>query len=274
VISDGVTPERVVPERVVPERVVPERATPDDSRRGAAPRPLRTTAVAMLVVAGLVVLIIGSDWLARVGSQTLLTQQIQDATGSTNPPGVAISGTWFLPQVIRGHYDTVDIDLAAVSSGPLTLTDLHATLTGVHLPFHDVLVRNVDRVVIDSATEEAMLTYDDLNSFLSTTGRRVSVQPVSDGVVTLTGTVDVLGKSVSASADAAISSKDGALTLSPVRLRTDTVLDRASESLLGQRFTLIVPLDPLPFGQVITEIRPQADGFHIRAGGVGVIVDP
>lgn len=254
--------------------------TPNSGSDGAPARSharrgrRRTTAVAVAVLAGTVLVLVGADWLARLGAQTLLARQVQDATGTTASPSVEIHGTWFLPQVIRGHYDSVDIDLQGLSSGPLTIASLHATLSGVHLPFHDVLVRTVDRIVVDSAREQALLTYDDLNRYLSATGRRVSVQPVSDGVVTLTGTVQILGKPVSASADATVGSEDGALTLKPLRLRTDSALDRASEILLGQRFTLIVPLDPLPFGQQILGIEPQQDGFHIDAGGADVVVDP
>ncbi len=255
-----------------PAHAAPE--TPVESPPPPPPGRISTGLLAASVILGIVLLVFGADRVARSGAQTLLARQIQDATGTAASPIVQIHGSWFLGQLIRGHYDSVDVDLTGISSGPLTITSLHATLTGVHLPFHDVLVRKVDRILIDSAVEDAMLTYDDLNAYLSATGRKVRVEPVKDGVVTLTGTVDILGTSISASADAQIGSEDGALSLKPLRLHTDTVLDKASELLLGQRFTVIVPLDPLPFGQVITSIEAQESGFRVQAGGTNVVVDP
>jgi hypothetical protein len=238
------------------------------------PTRRRTAAVAVSVVIGVVVLLVGADWLARVGAQSLLSRQIQDATGVLTSPVVQVHGGPFLPQVVAGYYDTVEVELVDVSSGPLTISTLSATLTGVHLPFHDVLVRKVDRIHIDSAEQTAFLTYDDINSYLSMSGHRVQVQPAPDGEVTLTGTVTVLGTEVSASAVAQIDSRDGALSLKPTRLDTDTPLDRASEILLGQRFTLLIPLDPLPFGQQIRSIEARDDGFLVEAGGSGIIVNP
>ncbi len=238
------------------------------SRRG------RTATTAFSVVLGIVVLLIGADWLSRVGAQTLLSRQIQDATGSLTSPAVRINGGPFLPQVVQGYYHDVHVELTDVSSGPLTIRSLNATLSGVHLPFHDVLVRTIDRVYVDSADETAFLTYEDVNAYLAVTGRQVTVEPAPGGEVTLTGTVTVLGREVSASADAQIGSDDGAVSLKPKRLRTDTVLDQASEVLLGQRFTILIPLDPLPFGQQIRSIEPQETGMVIRAGGTDIVVSP
>lgn len=243
-------------------------------RTAARRRPVSTALLATSAILLVVVLIVGADLLARAGAQTLLARQIQDATGTTSSPSIDAHGSWFLPQAIRGNYGSVDVDLVGLTSGPLTISTLHATLTGVHLPFHDVLVRKVDRIVIDSAVEEAFLTYDDLNGYLEATGRRVRVEPAGVGVVTLSGTVEILGKSITASADALIGSEGGALSLKPLRLHTDTVLDQASEILLGQRFTVLVPLDPLPFGQQITGIDAQDTGFLVQAAGRNVVVDP
>lgn len=233
-----------------------------------------TAALAMVVVIGTLLLLWGSDWLARRGAQSVLARQVQDATGSLAPPVVRVHGLFFLPQVIAGRYDDVDIDLADLSSGPLRIRSVHAHLTGVHVPFHDVLVNHVDQVVIDQSDEDALLTYDDLNNYLSATGHHVSITPTPDGNVELTGSVQVLGKTVSASAAAQLSSEDGTLAVRPIRLHTNTNLDRASEILLGQRLTLLVPMDPLPFGQHITHLTAGQEGIAVHAQGTFVVVKP
>ncbi len=234
----------------------------------------RTLIMALSVLLGMVAVLVAGDWLSRVGAQSLLARSVQEASGTFEEPQIAISGAFFLPQVIRGRYDRVDIDQVNVSSGPLRISSIRSELNGVHVSFHNLLVQKVDRIVIDHATEVALLTFDDLNSYLAQTGHRVTVQPTADGAVQITGTVSILGQSISASADAKVSSQDGAIALDPLRIHTDTSLDQASEVLLGQRFRLLIPLDPLPFGQVISSIEQQETGFLVHAGGTGVVINP
>lgn len=231
-----------------------------------------TVALAMTVVVGTLLLLWGGDWLARQGAQSVLSQQVQDATGTLSSPAVRVHGFFFLPQAIAGRYDNVEIDLGNVSSGPLRVQSVHAELAGVHVSFHDVLVDEVDQVVIDQSDEDAFLTFDDLNRYLSLTGHHVSMKSTPDGNVELTGSVQVLGKTVSASAEARLSSEKGMLAVHPVRLHTNTTLDRASEILLGQRFTVLIPLDPLPFGQHITDVTVHESGIGVHASGNSIIV--
>lgn len=234
---------------------------------------LRTLALALTVIVGTGLLLWGADWLARLGAQSLLARSVQASTGSSTPPTVRIDGSFFLVQVVRGRYDDVRMDFVDLTNGPLRINTLRAALTGVHLPFHDVLVRESNQVVIDRAVGEAFLTFDDLNRYLESTGRSIRLQAAAGGVQ-ITGTVDVLGQTVSASAETEISAQDGLLAVAPTRLRTDTPLDGASQLLLGQRFTVLVPLDPLPFGQQITDVAVQETGVVVRTQGIGVVIAP
>jgi LmeA-like phospholipid-binding len=106
------------------------------------------------------------------------------------------------------------------------------------------------------------------------TGRPLQVDSAPDGDARLTGTIQILGRTVSASTRAELGAQDGALSVRPTQLDTATRLDRASELLLSQRFTFLVPLDPLPFGQQVTEIHPAERGIRVEAGGMDVIVRP
>ncbi|GGL92939.1 LmeA family phospholipid-binding protein [Nakamurella endophytica] len=232
----------------------------------------RTVALALSVVIGTLALLWVADWLSRLGAQSLLARSVQDETGSPERPSVTIHGTVFLLQVIRGRYDQVDVDIPQLSSGPLRLQRVHAELQGVHLPFHDVLVRNARQVVVDRATEDAFLSYDDLNRYLRFTGRSLTVESAGSGKVTVTGTVRILGREVSVSADATLAARGDSVAVTPGRLHTDTSLDRASEILLGERLTLLVPLDPLPFGQLLTSIRTTEHGLQVQATGTGVVL--
>ena len=238
-------------------------------------RPRRSTVLlAVLVLLGTALLLWGADWAARWGAESLLARSIQNATGVAERPAVTLHGTFFLPQVVRGRYSDVDITVRDLVAGPLRIDRVHAELRGVRLSFHDVLTRQAGPVVVEKSQEDATLGYDDINRYLKATGRPITITTAPDGQAKLTGTVTVLGHSVSASALARFAPRDGDLAVVPTQLDTHTPLDRASELLLGQRFSFVVPLDPLPFGQELTSIRPGKTGIAIRARGSAFVVQP
>ncbi len=220
----------------------------------------------------LVAVLWATDWLARTSAQALLARKIQTETAVSETPTVRVDGLFFLPQVIRGRYDTVHIGMVDLTAGPLRVASLNSELHGVRLPFHDVLVGSANDILIDSASEQALITFDDLNAYLESTDRSVRVEPSDGGNVRLTATVTVLGQEISASADAEISAADGAVAIRPTRLNTNTDLDASSEALLGRRLTVVVPMDPLPFGQQINEIRTVDAGFIVDAGGSNIVI--
>jgi LmeA-like phospholipid-binding len=244
----------------------------DGRRRRRMPRP-STVALALASALGALLLLWGLDRVAHWGAETLLQRQIEDATG-VGDVDVQVHGTLFLPQVVSGSYDDVEVTVTGLRAGPLRIERVHAELHGVHLSFHDLLLRDVNAVVVDHSSEQALLTYDDLNAYLKATNRPVRAAPAPGDTTKLTGSVSVLGHDVSASARARLGVRDGSLTVQPTGLATDTVLDRASELLLGQRFTFVVPLDPLPFGQELTSVHAGDRGFTVAAGGTAVVIRP
>lgn len=254
----------------------PEHGVPETSRESARQRlrKRRTVALALSVVIDTLVVLWGADWIARWSAQSLLASGIADYTGSRTSPTVRINGNFFVPQVVRGRYDHVYVALDSVSDGPLRLESLTADLYGVHVPFHDVLVAHSNSVLIDRTHEAALLRWEDANDYLKFTGRAVRMEPSDDGQVLLTATVDILGTPVSASAEAELSAQDGGIAIRPRRLQTQTPLDSASELLLGRRFSFIVPLDPLPFGQTVTGLEVRDDGLLVQAEGTNVVVVP
>ena len=149
----------------------------EDARR-ADGRTGRRRAAALLVPAQAVALLIaipllfwGADALARLGAETLVARNLGVATGVIEPPDIEVRGRLFLPQVIRGSYEHVDVEIRGVTSRPLRVDRVDARLRGVRLPFHDVLVRDLGELgVVDSSTR-VRLTYADLNSYFDQTGR-------------------------------------------------------------------------------------------------------
>lgn len=232
---------------------------------------LQTTGVIVVVA----LLLWGADTLARIGAQTLLARNIQDATGVEVLPEVDVRGVFFLPQVIRGAYSDVQVTTQGVTGGPLRIDRVDSRLSDVRVPFHDVLVRDVRRVGIGRSVENLDLTYEDLNAYFAATGRRLTLAPGRDGTVRLSGNVDVLNQRVPVSADATLSVEDDVLRISPQSFDTGSgSLDAAGRLLLGKRLTLLVPLGTLPFAHHLTGVTADPEGVHLTAEGTDILVEP
>jgi hypothetical protein len=233
----------------------------------------RTVALALVVILGTVGLGWGVDYLVRVGAQSVVARTVQARTGVAGRPSVEMNGTVFLWQAVRGRYNDVRIGVRDLTSGPLTIARVDATLHGVHVPFHSVLVRDVNRIVVDRSDETAILRYDDLNRYLKSLGSPLTVAPLDGGQLKLTGTVSALGRTFSASADARVSAAPGGLDVTPTSIDTGvSALDRASQALLGSQFTFRVPLTALPFGQQVTSISVAREAITVDAAGTAVVL--
>jgi hypothetical protein len=238
-------------------------------------RPGRgTVGLALTVVMAVLLLLWGTDWVARRAAESLVARALQEQTGTFDRPTVEVRGFFFLPQVLRGRYEEVDIAMEGITSGPLRIESVEAELRDVYLSFHDLLYRNTDRLLIAETEAEAFLTYEDLNRYLEVTGRPLTVEAASSDELRITGSVDVLGETLEASADAALASDGAALVVQPTRVDAASGVDGVGELLLGQRFTFRVPLDPLPFAQEVTDIDVQDSGVLVGVSGTGVVLDP
>jgi hypothetical protein len=233
----------------------------------------------LLQVLGLIVVVVlllwSADTLARIRAETLLSRNIQDATGVEVPPEVDVRGIFFLPQVIRGAYSEVDVTTEGVTGSPLRIDRVESELSDVQVPFHDVLVRDIRRVGIGRSEEHLDLTYEDLNAYFAATGRRLTVAPGREGTVRVSGKVEIANQTVPLSADATLSVEGDALRITPESLNTGSgSLDAASRVLLGNRLRLLVPLGTLPFGHQLTGARADDEAIHLTATGTDIVVEP
>ena len=244
-------------------------ATAAPVRRLGRPQPA-TVIVALVVVLGTAVLFWAGNGLARVGAGALLARAVQQATGVDERPAVRLRGPVLSGQLVRGRYDEVRVEMPAVTAGPVRLTRLRADLHGVRLPFHDVLVQDSHHVAIDRATQDAVMTWDDLDRYLRLTGRGLRSAPAGAGLVRLTGSVPLVGRTVRASGEARFVPGGDGIAVRPVRLSLAPGHDSASLVLLRQRFTLQIPMQVLPFGQQVTSVTVEDEGLHVHASGAMV----
>ena len=110
-------------------------AEPRRRRRGLSParRRLLLQVLGVVVIVGM--LLWGADTLARIGAQTLLERNVEDATGVEVRPEVDVHGLFFLPQVIRGAYSDVHVATLGIDRGYMSVVSrrsLPATFIRVH----------------------------------------------------------------------------------------------------------------------------------------------
>jgi hypothetical protein len=91
-------------------------------------RGRRYLIVLVIVVALLVVL----DFAARVAAQNIMATKIQQQ-GLSHKPGVSIGGFPFLTQVASKNFQQVTITATNLTEGPVTITKVDATATGIRL---------------------------------------------------------------------------------------------------------------------------------------------
>lgn len=236
---------------------------------------MRRNTVLLAVAVVVVVLAVGwgLDRLIRVGAQSVVARAVQTQTGVAQRPTVKIDATVFVWEAVRGRYDQISIDVHGINTDSLRIADVQAVARGVHVSFHDVLVRDFQQVVIERTDETAYLRYGDINDYLKAIGRRVKLAPGKrPGEVKVTGTVTVLGRDISASADAKVNAGPGRLDIVPASVDSGlSGLDSASRAVLGQALTVRIPLSALPFGQKLTGIDVRSGDIVVHAAGTNVV---
>jgi hypothetical protein len=86
--------------------------------------------IALVVV---VVLLVAADFAARAVAENVAATQFQKQGDLTNKPDVTIEGFPFLTQVASKDFSDIEVSAANEKEGPVTITSINATATGVHL---------------------------------------------------------------------------------------------------------------------------------------------
>lgn len=231
---------------------------------------LLTDLVISLVVLALTVW--GLDWAARISAEGVVARSVQHAQQLTQQPNVDVHGWFFLPQVVTGRYNKVDITLRNLREGTLRLSSVTAHLQGTHVPLHAVVTNGVSTILVEQSRETLVFTYAALNTYLQTQDSPFTLAAGPAGQVKVTGHAKILGKSFAVSADATVRPAPGYLQITPTQLDTGSSLDAASRVLLGQRLTLAIPTAMFPFGQQVTSISPGKTTLTVRASGTNVLI--
>ena len=88
--------------------------------------------MALFAVIVILILLVIGDRVALAVTENDMASQFQ-ANGLPVKPSVTIEGFPFLTQLIGKDFHKVDISASNVPAGPVTISTVHATLTGLHI---------------------------------------------------------------------------------------------------------------------------------------------
>jgi len=128
-----------------------------DQARPRRRHPLRWIIIAVVVV---VAILIGVDFAAKSYAEGQMASQIQQQ-GFPKKPDVSIEGFPFLTQVIGHDLKNVKLSSTDVKEGPITISSINATMTGVHLN------SSFNSGTIDQLTGVATITFAALSNAMS-----------------------------------------------------------------------------------------------------------
>jgi hypothetical protein len=173
-----------------PQGYGPQDYEPQD---GPAPRPrrrrrpVRRSVIAFFVLLVLAIVLVIANFVGQAIAENDMANQFT-ANGFPVKPSVDIEGFPFLTQVMQKDFKKVVISASNIPAGPVTISSLNATITGMHLN------SSWNGATIDHLTATAFVSLNSLTGGISSElGDAASLTAVPDGANKLKVTGTVLG---------------------------------------------------------------------------------
>jgi hypothetical protein len=229
---------------------------------------VRRLLVTAAVTAGLLVV---GDRLAVTLAEEAVAAQVQSSADLPAKPDVDISGFPFLTQALDGRYREVTVGAEAVPTGGVPISELRVDLTGLEVPLGDALSGTVGAVPVSGLRATALLSYADLSK--QSGSRALTVSRGSGDRVVVTGSLQVLGRRVSATALSTVrlSGRTVIVTAKEVRVGNE-VADALLTRAIGDRLDLRVTVQRLPYGLVPRDVAVEADGVALTASAGATVL--
>jgi hypothetical protein len=158
-----------------------------------------------------------------------------------------------------------------VTAGGGRLSEFTASLDGVSLPLSSALSGEVDEVPVDRLTARVVLSYADLQRRLR--DRRLALSPGADGLLRVTGSVTVLGRTVSASALSSVRLAGPDVVVTAQRFEVGArPADRVLTAALGRRLDFTARIGELPYGLELTGVRIASEGVVATASAQDTVL--
>jgi len=178
-----------------PQRGAGTRSGPAYGPPPARRRSHRARNVLITLVVVIVGLLVAADRIAVVYAQNAIATKIQQQAQLSAKPSVTIEGFPFLTQVLARDLRQVDISASNVREDNVTISQINATATGVHVN------SSFNQVTIDQVNGNALISFDSIAGALpaplstATITADPSAGPngvnvnLGDGIATITGQV-------------------------------------------------------------------------------------
>jgi hypothetical protein len=154
-------------------------------------RPIRKSLIAFFILLVIAIVLVIGNFVGLAIAENDMASQFT-ANGFPVKPSVNIEGFPFLTQVVQKDFKKVQISASNIPAGPVTVSSLHATITGMHLN------SSWNGATIDHVTATAFISLSSLTDGISSElGDAVSLTAVPDGADKLKITGTVLGISAS-----------------------------------------------------------------------------
>ena len=172
-----------------PQDYEPEDGPPPRPRRRR--RPVRRSVISLFVLLVLAIVLVIGNFVGQAIAENDMANQFT-TNGFPVKPSVDIEGFPFLTQVVQKDFKKVVISASNIPAGPVTISSLNATITGMHLN------SSWNGATIDHITATAFVSLSSLTGGISSElGDAASLTAVPDGANKLKVTGTVLGLSAS-----------------------------------------------------------------------------
>lgn len=228
---------------------------------------MRRLVIALVV---LVLLLLAADRVGVVVADRAAARQIRTELALAGTPSVRIHGFPFLTQAARGRFDDIQVTVTGYDSGPLRDIDVDARLLGVRARLGDLIGGRVDQMPVRQISGVLSVRYADLARASGIRGLKITP---SGGALRVSGQVQVLGRTVEASAAGRVTVEDNDLVITAEQaeitgLQAPPAVLAAAARLLSFR----VSPSSLPLELHITGVQIRADALAVTAEARNVIL--
>lgn len=206
-------------------------------------------------------LIIAADRIGLWVAQDQIAKNVASQYDLDHKPEVKIKGFPFLNQALNGRYGEIDVNVGDVTQLGVHLTNTVVTLKGVKAPLSDAMHGDASKMVADTATSVATVSYADVDK-QAPRGLKVSAKGKE---LQVRGPVTVLGLSRTVTATVTVRPSGRSVRVLPQTV--DAGGTTIPVALVQQAFSFTMPVKGLPLNTRISDVQVGQDGLRVTTTG-------
>jgi hypothetical protein len=209
----------------------------------------------------LIGLVIAADRIGLWVAQDQIAKNVATQYGLDHKPAVKIKGFPFLTQALNGKYGEIDVNVGDVTQLGVHLRNTMVTLKGVKAPLSDAVHGDASKMVADTATSTATVSYADVDKE-APRGMKVSAK---GKILQVRGPVTVLGLSRTVTATVTVKPSGRKVRVLPQTVNAGGAT--LPVALVQQAFAFTLPVKGLPLNTRISDVQVGADGLRVTTIG-------